>query len=115
MTDVLNVPGEQEFLNEFGESPQPLEEPWIRSITITSENGNLALSYDTHEKSIRFEWSQDDDVLWEFFRETATSLSIRSERGETHFIASFESGELFGELDVRVYPKISVKDSSLRG
>ncbi|MEU6268588.1 hypothetical protein [Saccharopolyspora shandongensis] len=115
MTDVLNIPGEQEFLNEFGESPQPLEESWIRSITITAENGDLALSYDTHEKSIRFEWSQGNDVLWEFFRETATSLSIRSERGETHFIVEFDSVELSGELDVRVFPAVAVKDSLMRG
>ncbi|EQD87828.1 hypothetical protein A8924_6357 [Saccharopolyspora erythraea NRRL 2338] len=114
MTDVLSVPDEQEFLNEFGEAPQVQDEPWIRSISISSDNGTLELSFDSHERSIRFEWRDDDDVLWEFFRETATSLVIRNEGGETYFVVSFESAELSGNLDVRVYPKIAIKDVSLR-
>ncbi|MGW5643285.1 hypothetical protein ACWEV3_17030 [Saccharopolyspora sp. NPDC003752] len=108
------IPGEQEFLDQFGEAPEALEEPWIQGIEFETENGTLRLSFDQHENSIRFEWRRGDDVLWRFFREGATALSIRAENRETHLIAEFESGELSGEVDVRVYPRIAVKDSSLR-
>ncbi len=112
--ETLTVPDEQEFLDQFGTAPETLEEPWIQRAEFETENGTLELSFDQHEKSIRFEWRQGDEVLWYFFRECATTLSIRAENQETRFIAEFDSEELSGEVDVRVYPRISIKDSALR-
>lgn len=114
MTDALQVPEDQEFLDQFGEAPSELDEPWVRKLTVETENGELALSYDENEQSIRFIWTQNGRVLWDFFRESALSLAIRSERGETHFVAEFDPGELSGELDVRVYPAIAIKDFLMR-
>ncbi|MEV0701586.1 hypothetical protein AB0I53_27250 [Saccharopolyspora sp. NPDC050389] len=111
---TLIIPGEQEFLDQFGEAPEVLEEPWIQGAKFETGNGTLRLSFDQLENSIRFEWRQSDDVLWHFFREGATALSIRAENEETRLVAEFESEELSGEVDVRVYPKIAIKDSLLR-
>ncbi|MER5388208.1 hypothetical protein [Saccharopolyspora sp. NPDC002686] len=114
MTDTMSIPKEQEFLDQFGEAPEALDEPWIQRTQIESENGTLELSYDAIQRSVQFVWRQADDVLWHFVRECATALSIRAENQETHFIAEFETEELSGEVDVRVYPRIAIKDSSLR-
>ncbi|MEV6231675.1 hypothetical protein AB0L88_27840 [Saccharopolyspora shandongensis] len=111
---TLIVPGEQEFLDQFGEAPEVLAEPWIRGAEFETESGTLGLSFDQLENSIRFEWRQGDDVVRHFFREGATALRIRTEKKETHLVAEFESGELSGEVDVRVYPRIAIKDSLLR-
>lgn len=115
MIDTMTVPEEQEFLDQFGEAPEALDEPWIQRIRIDTENGSIELSYDAIQRSVQFIWRQEDEVLWHFVRECATALSIRTESQETHFVAEFESEDLSGEVDVRVFPKVSIKDSSLRG
>ncbi|QIZ36614.1 hypothetical protein [Saccharopolyspora sp. ASAGF58] len=114
MTDTMSIPKEQDFLDQFGEAPEVLDEPWIQRTQIESENGTLELSYDAIQRSVQFVWRQADDVLWYFVRECATALSIRAENQETHLVAEFESEELSGAVDVKVYPRISIKDSSLR-
>ncbi|RKT84212.1 hypothetical protein SAMN05421805_103138 [Saccharopolyspora antimicrobica] len=113
MTGSMTAPSEQEFVEQFGEAPEILDEPWVQRIQIDSDNGSLQLSFDTMQKSVEFLWSHGSEVVWSFVRESAESLSIRTEDKETHLLVEFDSQGLSGQLDVRVYPAISIKDSML--
>ncbi|MGI8305880.1 hypothetical protein [Saccharopolyspora hattusasensis] len=115
MITELAVPADQEFLDQFGESPQRGEEPWIRYVTIPTGDGELHVSFDTAESSVRFDWYRGDDLIWHCYREQATTLQIETSEGETRLAATFESEDLKGQLNVRVYPHVGIHDSTLRG
>ncbi|MDA3649827.1 hypothetical protein LZ318_35165 [Saccharopolyspora indica] len=113
MSSGMITPGQQEFAEQFGEAPEILDEPWIQRIQIDSDNGTLQLSFDAVQRSVEFLWSHGSETVWRFVRESAKSLSIRTEGQETRLFVEFESEGLSGQLDVRVFPTISIRDSML--
>ncbi|MGI8306503.1 hypothetical protein [Saccharopolyspora hattusasensis] len=54
-------------------------------------------------------------LIWHCYREQATTLQIETSEGETRLAATFESEDLKGQLNVRVYPPVAIHDSTLRG
>jgi hypothetical protein len=109
------VPSDLEFLEAFGVEPAPIEgDEDAQEIRLpVGENDSLVISYDVGGQSFRVEWQQGGVLLLSLFREGAERLLVRTEHGETHLAVKFGMSSLTGEVDIRVYPSVSVCDRLL--
>lgn len=55
-------------------------------------------------------WLRDNQEILRIYREGASQITIEENLRETHLVVRFELGEYVGDLDVGVYPSVSVND-----
>lgn len=108
------TPGDEEVHEAIGEWPCS-DESGARVLTLRDDSGQcLVLSYDGPARSVRIRWVDDRGIeVLDVFRESATRLSFTSGRSSRHVSIDFDMGECTGTVEIRVTPRLSVRDRLL--
>lgn len=115
-TTPFTVPADRDFLHEFGSEPVAADaaEPWRRVLTVpVGESAELVLSFDEIAATVQLVWTVSGRTVLSLYREKAVRLGLVTENGISGFSVEFDSTELGGNLNVQVYPHVSVTDSLL--
>lgn len=117
MAGRFSVPCDSEFLEAFGVEPaMEHEESDAFGVLIqgVSELPDVfRVTWSAVDASIRIRWIRDGVALVDIYRETATRLSIREERGEVHLDAVFAGDGYRSEISMQVMPYGCIRDRLL--
>jgi hypothetical protein len=96
----MQVPSDDEFVDAFGSTPEPEDEPWIKLVRVE----DVLLSFDELAASVRVRWFSGDELVVDLYRERASRMLVSSGEGESHVVVEFEDGE----MHVRIHPSVRI-------
>jgi hypothetical protein len=111
MSDEFVVPSELELLEFFGADPSERSEDGYYCYEVADARGvTLRFSFDVLERSVQTVLSVDGASLCSVSHENATRVRVR----EGALWCDFSSADSKAKLAVELYPRISIRWSSLR-
>jgi hypothetical protein len=111
------TPTDDEVLDAIGVLPETsANDEDVRVVYFDLPNGHdrIRFSYHLVAASIDFHWSHDSEEVVRITRECATIISISSGEGAASINTRFDSGSNRGELAIRIYPTVWIKDTLLQ-
>lgn len=111
------TPTDDEILDAIGVVPETsADDELVRVVSFDLPNGHdrVRLSYHLVAASVDFQWFHDSEEIVRITRECAVVLRISSGGGEARIDARFDSGSNGGQLEIRIYPTVRIKDTLLR-
>ncbi|MFF3262582.1 hypothetical protein ACFYWO_25865 [Streptomyces sp. NPDC002932] len=114
MPSEFVTPDPQEIVNALGVEPEVTGET-RRTIDLVGVTGeDLKFSYDAVGQSVAVRWCTGSGaVMLSLFREGAILLRVQEGDGETQLVVEFETRDTAGELRLRVFPEVSLTETSL--
>ncbi|MFJ8542661.1 hypothetical protein ACIRFH_11720 [Streptomyces sp. NPDC093586] len=108
------TPDDDEVHEVLGEWPSS-DEDGVRTLAFRDVSGRtLVFSYDVPTRSVRLRWTDERGAeLLDVYREGATRLSVSGGGPAAHLSVDFHTGECAGVMDIRVTPRLSVRDRLL--
>ncbi|WP_143195092.1 hypothetical protein [Streptomyces sp. CB02488] len=114
MPSEFVTPDPQEIVNSLGVEPEFAGET-RRTIDLVAVTGeDLKFSYDAVGQSVAVRWcTRSGKVVLNLFREGAILLRVQERDGETQLVVEFETRDTVGELRLKVFPEVSLTETSL--
>ncbi|MBX9244986.1 hypothetical protein ICW40_09205 [Actinotalea ferrariae] len=110
------VPSDQEFLEELGVQPEPIDEYGGRVLRfVNADRGEaLQLTYDLMEQIVAYRWWVDGVLVADVVRDAVTDLRIVG-MSRTSVEARYGVPDYHGVLVIDIHPRVIVTDQVLRG
>jgi hypothetical protein len=104
MTRHFTVPSGDEVLDATGLVPSPEGSSVDTRAIVLNLGGedSLKFSYSAVERSVRFVWTREDQLLLDLFREGATLMEIDSRNSRITLRVEFDFNDVRGAIDVVV-------------
>ncbi|MFE6699812.1 hypothetical protein [Streptomyces sp. NPDC057718] len=108
------TPDPQDLVNALGVEPETTGETQMTVSLFDVTGEDLTFSYNVVGQSVSVHWNTESgDPALKLFREGATLLRIQEGDGVTELVVEFETQDTTGTLGLRVFPNVSVMETSL--
>ncbi|WP_049564500.1 hypothetical protein [Streptomyces sp. SBT349] len=114
--DVMEVPGDLEFIEVFGSAPEPTEhdpDVWRVETSIGDADDSVALSFDIGARSVRLTRESMGECEIEIYREQVDRILLYSRGGERGIVLEVNVPGFACELRVVVFPRFRLVNPML--